>query len=149
VAWFFISSYHDKVYMLKFEATIDCLSLQLIFIYLLTYFLSSFPQNLRWTKRWWNQLWSKTSTGKLIGSKQVRAHDYSRQLLHVSKSVQKSLLDFYFPELNATREKNGVYIPKERYSQEEGERKVIIYLTSVIMLTSKIIKQSLLPLLFS
>ncbi|ONK57135.1 uncharacterized protein A4U43_C10F16970 [Asparagus officinalis] len=28
-------------------------------------------------------------------------------------------------ELNATREKNGVYIPKERYSQEEAERKAM------------------------
>ncbi|KAJ6830762.1 kinesin-like protein KIN-5C [Iris pallida] len=28
-------------------------------------------------------------------------------------------------ELNATRERNGVYIPKERYSQEESERKAM------------------------
>ncbi|KAJ6833050.1 kinesin-like protein KIN-5C [Iris pallida] len=28
-------------------------------------------------------------------------------------------------ELNATRERNGVYIPKERYSQEENERKAM------------------------
>lgn len=31
---------------------------------------------------------------------------------------------FYFVEVYAAREKNGVYIPKERYYQEESERKV-------------------------
>lgn len=30
-------------------------------------------------------------------------------------------------EVYAAREKNGVYIPKERYYQEESERKVIVY----------------------
>lgn len=29
------------------------------------------------------------------------------------------------PEVYATREKNGVYIPKERYYQEESDRKVL------------------------
>jgi kinesin family member 11 len=31
----------------------------------------------------------------------------------------------YFPEVYAAREKVGVYIPKERYQQEENERKVV------------------------
>lgn len=31
---------------------------------------------------------------------------------------------FNFVEVYAAREKNGVYIPKERYYQEESERKV-------------------------
>lgn len=30
----------------------------------------------------------------------------------------------FLPEVYAAREKNGVYIPKERYYQEESERKV-------------------------
>jgi hypothetical protein len=30
----------------------------------------------------------------------------------------------YFPEVYAAREKVGVYIPKDRYQQEENERKV-------------------------
>lgn len=34
-----------------------------------------------------------------------------------------STFDFY-SEVYATREKNGVYIPKERYYQEESEKKV-------------------------
>jgi kinesin family protein 11 len=30
------------------------------------------------------------------------------------------------PEVYAAREKNGVYIPKERFYQEESERKVLL-----------------------
>lgn len=33
---------------------------------------------------------------------------------------------FLFSELYAAREKVGVYIPKERYYEEENERKVIV-----------------------
>lgn len=32
-----------------------------------------------------------------------------------------------YTEVYAAREKNGVYIPKERYYQEESERKVLIF----------------------
>lgn len=31
----------------------------------------------------------------------------------------------YHPEVYAAREKNGVYIPKDRYYQEESEKKVL------------------------
>lgn len=32
---------------------------------------------------------------------------------------------FFYIEVYAAREKNGVYIPKERYYQEESEKKVL------------------------
>ena len=32
-----------------------------------------------------------------------------------------------FKEVYASREKNGVYMPKERYYQEESERKVLSF----------------------
>jgi hypothetical protein len=35
----------------------------------------------------------------------------------------------YFPEVYAAREKVGVYIPKDRYQQEENERKVVFDLS--------------------
>jgi hypothetical protein len=33
----------------------------------------------------------------------------------------------FCPEVYAAREKNGVYMPKERYYQEESERKVLLH----------------------
>lgn len=43
-----------------------------------------------------------------------------------------TMLPFY-TEVYAAREKNGVYIPKERYIQEESERKVFHYFPLILL----------------
>ena len=44
-------------------------------------------------------------------------------------ALSNGLKMFPFSEVYAAREKVGVYIPKERYYQEESERKVLGYLS--------------------
>lgn len=73
---------------------------------------------------------------KLTDSKQVKTsyeplsrRDFQWQYIvevHVWKIGLPLLINSYFSlEVYAAREKNGVYIPKERYYQEESERKVL------------------------
>ena len=150
MAWFFIYSYHDKLYMLNFEATVDSLSPILFFIYLLTSFLVLFPPKFQVNQKMMKSTLIKDLYGEIDRLKAGKSSWFTVTTHSCLKICAEEFSDFYFSELNATREKNGVYIPKERYSQEEGERKVIIYLTSVIMLTSMFIKQSIAtPLIFS
>lgn len=40
---------------------------------------------------------------------------------------------FVYLEVYASREKNGVYMPKERYYQEESERKVLSFCAQLFL----------------
>jgi len=44
-------------------------------------------------------------------------------------------------EVYAAREKNGIYIPKERYTQEEAEKKVQFLLCNKYLLSIKIFRR--------
>ena len=46
-------------------------------------------------------------------------------------------------EVYAAREKNGIYIPKERYTQEEAEKKVQFLLCNKYLLSFKFLEDRL------
>lgn len=52
----------------------------------------------------------------------VLQHIHSHLILHLLNKFH-----IFSEEVYAAREKNGIYIPKDRYLQEEAEKKVLVF----------------------
>lgn len=118
-----IDKLSDSFYMIHFHA------------YCIVFHLLLYSNWFRSTKKWWNQLLSRIFTVKLNASSQVSCFvillsmklelpwilRFLASILHCWQNL------WFLSEVYATREKNGVYIPKERYYQEEIEKKVVLF----------------------
>lgn len=105
--------------------------------YIIVFHLLFYSFCFRSTKKWWNQHLSRIFMVKLNVLSQVSCFvtlwliKYELTWIYrFFATIPYWWLNLWlWAEVYATREKNGVYIPKERYYQEEIEKKVVLCLS--------------------